>query len=240
MTRKLLYAIAVAAICGAAVHAASETPQNTAPAPSAQQENESPDATAPAETQGNGPMDAMELASNPEDEASLNAGEDNEFSEAAARPKKDPCRAYGQYYAGINPKNGKILCCHKGEHIKPGTLMCVGGHHGGGGGGGIAPPGNCYSQPCPAGYYCNGQHCISTGGQWHKGCYTDTDCRPGYRCDSSSGNCYQERSAAQQDRGGNRGGCDCNSYTGTSPGNCFSHYGCAWNYESHGCSGTCD
>ncbi|MFA5161334.1 MAG: hypothetical protein WC421_03725 [Elusimicrobiales bacterium] len=169
MTRKLLSAIAVAAICGAAVHATSETPQNTAPAPSAQQENEVPDANAPAETQGNGPMDAMELASNPEDEASLNAGEDNEFSEAAARPKKDPCRAYGKYYAGRNPRNGNILCCNKGEFIAPGTTMCArwshgGGHHGGGGGGGGHHP--------PGGGICSAYGASATLCNAH-GCYWD-------------------------------------------------------------------
>ncbi|MDD2773513.1 MAG: hypothetical protein PHP45_07435 [Elusimicrobiales bacterium] len=113
--------------------------------------------------------------------------------------KKDPCRAYGQYYVGINPKNGKTLCCHKGEHLIPGTVMCAGGSHGGGGG--IVPPGNCYSQRCPVGYYCDGAHCISTNGQWHKGCYTGADCQSGYSCDTNSGNCYPDHNKSAEGAG---------------------------------------
>jgi|GEM_PF-3548290 len=211
MKMKLLIVTAFMVLLGAAAHAAPGVPAVPAPALAAGQGQESQVAATAGEPD-KATHEAAELTGLASDDTAFktDSGDDENASpvmdlassnggekRAAAGQKiqkKDPCRAYGQYYVGINPKNGKTLCCHKGEHLIPGTVMCAGGSHGGGGG--IVPPGNCYSQRCPVGYYCDGAHCISTNGQWHKGCYTGADCQSGYRCDTNSGNCYPDNKSA--------------------------------------------
>ena len=193
MKRKLLSAIAIAAIFSAAAYAASEVPFDPEHSFYGQQENEAQDTDAYAENQIVDPLPATELVygSEDEDSASLDQAGDEEIVMAAVRAekkaKKDPCRAYGLYYAGVNRKTGNVLCCRKGEFLLKGTTTCArrakgsgkpnshhgggGGHHSSGGGGnggggcGPVPPGCTQWGNCSLS--CGGQTYSQNSNGWH-------------------------------------------------------------------------